>query len=147
GGRPYPVVLRGPASSIRNATARARGMLTLVASAASLLWTAAGPAGFVPAATDEPSAAPALGAGAAATTRSEQPGETPVHREIAGEEDVDAFVCTDEDGDPIADAVRDGVVVEVRDADGKPCAHCRIGVHWRKGFGLYGWDRGRTGRD
>jgi hypothetical protein len=58
-----------------------------------------------------------------------------------------AFVSIDEDGKPIVDAVRDGVVVEVREADGTPCANCVIDVNWRKGFGLYGHDRGRTERD
>lgn len=126
--------------------ARVLVILTLVALAAWLLWPAAGPVGFAPAATNDAPVAPARVEGVAAA-RSEPPGANPVRREIAEEEDADAFVCTDEDGEPIAGAVRDGVVVEVRDADGEPCANCRIGVYWRKGFGRYGWDRGRTAPD
>lgn len=57
------------------------------------------------------------------------------------------FVSVDEDGNPIANPVRDGVVVAVRFADGQPCAQCPIVVHWRKGFGLYGEDRGATDAD
>lgn len=57
------------------------------------------------------------------------------------------FVSVDENGELIADAARDGIVVEVREADGKPCANCAIDVNWRKGFGLYGHDRGRTEAD
>lgn len=68
-------------------------------------------------------------------------------RSDVGGADVPSFVSIDEDGEPIADAVRDGVVVEVREADGKPCANCAIDVNWRKGFGLYGHDRGRTEAD
>ena len=68
-------------------------------------------------------------------------------RADVGEADTLSFVSTDEDGEPIADAVRDGIVVEVREADGKPCANCVIDVNWRKGFGLYGHDRGRTEHD
>jgi len=68
-------------------------------------------------------------------------------RTDVGEADTPSFVSTDEDGEPIADAVRDGIVVEVREADGKPCANCAIDVNWRKAFGLYGHDRGRTEAD
>ncbi|MBM3961978.1 MAG: hypothetical protein FJ306_08790, partial [Planctomycetes bacterium] len=57
------------------------------------------------------------------------------------------FVSVDEDGNPIANPVRDGIVAVVRFADGQPCAQCPIVVHWRKGFGLYGQGRGATDSD
>ena len=57
------------------------------------------------------------------------------------------FVSVDEDGNPIANPVRDGIVLAVRFAGGQPCAQCPIVVHWRKGFGLYGKDRGATDAD
>ena len=89
-----------------------------------------------PARGDAPDAQRDAGAGTDGNERSD-----------VGEADVASFVSIDEDGEPIADAVRDGIVVEVREADGKPCAHCAIDVNWRKGFGLYGHDRGRTEAD
>ena len=89
-----------------------------------------------PARGDAPDAQRDAGAGTDGNERSD-----------VGEADVASFVSIDEDGEPIADAVRDGIVVEVREADGKPCANCAIDVNWRKGFGLYGHDRGRTEAD
>lgn len=56
----------------------------------------------------------------------------------------DAFTSTPEDGEPSVDPVRDGVVVVVVDPEGRPVADLGIEVTWRKGYGDYGVDRGRT---
>ena len=54
------------------------------------------------------------------------------------------FASVDEDGNPIAGAVRNGLVLCVRAADGTPCADVPVTAAWRKGFGAYGSDTGRT---
>ena len=83
----------------------------------------------------------------AGSSRDAAAGADVAARTDVGETDAPSFVSIDEEGEPIADAVRDGIVVEVREADGRPCANCAIDVNWRKGFGLYGHDRGRTEAD
>jgi len=55
-----------------------------------------------------------------------------------------SFLSTDDEGQTIENPVRDGLVVRVRTAAGAPCAALPVTAAWRKGFGLYGTDRGRT---
>src|SRR5262249_35740822 len=54
------------------------------------------------------------------------------------------FVSRTEEGEVVADAVRDGLEVLVLRQDRVPVADAGITAHWRKGFGLYGSDAGRT---
>ena len=114
------------------------GLAVLAAGAWWLLAEAATPPplpspGTVPAPDAGPTPSPATDSTPSAPRRDEAPASD--------------FVSVDEDGNPIANPVRDGVVVAVRFADGRPCAQCPIVVHWRKGFGLYGKDRGATDAD
>lgn len=63
-------------------------------------------------------------------------------------DDVDeGFSCVDEDGEPVEGAVRKGLVVELRNADGTRLGHQKVEIYWRKGQGIFGWDRGRTEAD
>jgi len=55
-----------------------------------------------------------------------------------------AFVSKTQEGEVVADAVRDGLEVLVLRQDRAPVADAEITVNWRKGFGLYGSDAGRT---
>ncbi|MFN9276104.1 MAG: hypothetical protein ACK6D2_10270, partial [Planctomycetota bacterium] len=114
------------------------GLAVLAAGAWWLLAEAATPPplpspGTVPAPDAGPTPSPATDSTPSAPRRDEAPASD--------------FVSVDEDGNPIANPVRDGVVVAVRFADGRPCAQCPIVVHWSKGFGLYGKDRGATDAD
>ncbi|MCA8942054.1 MAG: hypothetical protein KDB80_05785 [Planctomycetes bacterium] len=55
----------------------------------------------------------------------------------------------DEGEAPTAAPARDGIVVVTRYEDRRPCTAATVDVRWRKGFGLYGHDRGpadSTGR-
>jgi len=54
------------------------------------------------------------------------------------------FVSVDDEGDPIADPVRDGLSVLLIDEARRPLAGRSIDVRWRKGWGDYGNDRGTT---
>ncbi len=130
----------------------ARWIVALVCIVAALLWWSSHE-GDVPASGERDAAAVADGTTSAARGGVPDPsGSVADGSDSAERSEVDAsatpsFVSIDEEGEPIADAVRDGIVVEVREADGKPCANCAIDVNWRKGFGLYGHDRGRTEAD
>ncbi len=70
----------------------------------------------------------------------------PSRTEVAppGVEPGDAFTSFDEAGERIAEPVRDGIVLWVCSTHGVPAADEPVTVHWRKGFGLYGKDVGRT---
>lgn len=118
-------------------------LLVLGAALAALAWWGSAPEpgpASVPAA-DEPARRDDAAADAAVRPADEPPPRTEVAAEPV------AFTCTNEDGEPIENPVRDGIVIEVRDADGRPLAKTPIGLYWRKGFGLYGWDRGHTEAD
>lgn len=65
----------------------------------------------------------------------------------AADDGEEGFSCVEEDGEPVQAAVRDGLVVELRNADGIRLGHQKVAIHWRKGWGNYGWDRGRTETD
>src|SRR5262245_39123773 len=54
------------------------------------------------------------------------------------------FVSESEERGILADAVRDGMVILVLGSDRQPRANAKLAVRWRKGFGLYGNDRGIT---
>ncbi|MBL8730544.1 MAG: carboxypeptidase regulatory-like domain-containing protein [Planctomycetes bacterium] len=79
----------------------------------------------------EPAAAPAPPTAAA-----------PSDRQVATAAPL--FTSFDEDGEPIADPVRDGLVLWVCSTRGVPAVEVPVTAHWRKGFGLYGRDVGRT---
>ncbi|MEQ1632104.1 MAG: hypothetical protein ABL997_07005 [Planctomycetota bacterium] len=66
---------------------------------------------------------------------------------IADDKGDGAFHSEDDDGQVLVDAVRDGIVIEVRDSNGAPCGGYPVKVDWRKGWGMYGFDRGRTEKD
>lgn len=122
-------------------------LLVGLAALAGWLWHAPGPeetAGQDVRGAADPQPA---GTDRSAANAAEQP--DPSRTAVTGAADeVDAgFTCTDEDGEPLADAVRDGLVVELRQADGSRAGHQKVGVYWRKGWGNYGWDRGRTEAD
>ncbi len=72
------------------------------------------------------------------------PDERTAEPRLEGSAPAASFRCLDEDGNPIADAVRDGLVLSLRTRDGTPCADVAVDVTWRKGFGLYGHDIGAT---
>lgn len=103
-----------------------------------------------PASADRSSSAAAApsATGAAAKTRDGVPAALPAEpvteRRADAPAAAPAFASYDEDGKLVADAVRDGLVLVVRTPAGAPCAELPITVHWRKGFGLYGKDVGRT---
>lgn len=54
------------------------------------------------------------------------------------------FLSFDEEGRVIAAPVRDGLVLWLSSPRGAPGADLEVTAHWRKGFGLYGKDVGRT---
>ncbi len=123
----------------------------LAAAAAGLFWslrddaTASGPAPAASGATVPTPPATATGPTADAAA---EPDPEPDARTVLRTAPADgAFTSTDDDGVAIPDPVRDGIVVEVREANGRPCGNCPIAVRWRKGFGLYGVDRGHTEPD
>jgi hypothetical protein len=89
--------------------------------------------------------APAARAHAAAARAADAPSAADVPTRAAAS--LPDFVSVDNDGQPIANPVRDGLVVALRHADGSPCAQCPVVVWWRKGFGQYGHDRGATDAD
>jgi hypothetical protein len=126
-----------------------RGVALLLAAClvtAAVLWVCRDPMPRI--ATVHDGKVPATTTDAALPAASPDPAREP---EMAARSEVVAeaapFTCTDDDGALIPNPVRDGIVLEVRDADGRPLPGVPIGFCWRKGFGMYGWDRGRTETD
>lgn len=76
------------------------------------------------------------------------PGEAPTSpaeaRTAAAPSDDVAFVSESEDDGAIANPVRDGITMLVLDANRQPMPGAKVDVRWRKGWGMYGNDRGRT---
>ncbi|HEX5051689.1 MAG TPA: hypothetical protein VFZ65_07960 [Planctomycetota bacterium] len=118
----------------------------LVAGLLLLLWWCSWPS---PAAVDPTPASPTVPAAGEAGTANgvaiaRGAAATPGPSERTAADAAAAFQSVGEDGQPIADPARDGIVLAVRTAAGAACADLRIVARWRKGFGIYGSDAGRT---
>ncbi|HEX6812726.1 MAG TPA: carboxypeptidase-like regulatory domain-containing protein [Planctomycetota bacterium] len=93
-------------------------------------------------AAKEPRSEPATPAAAApAAAAAAQPPAAVTRHEVGGD---GTFVSESEEHGIVADAVRDGMRILVLGADRQPRANAKLDVRWRKGFGLYGNDRGLT---
>lgn len=107
------------------------------------VWLAAGGFGEAPA-----PAGPLPPVGTDPTPQPEQPSVAPTPlpeaRSAVAVADEDAFVSESEDDGVIAKPVRDGVTMLVLDGDRRPMPNAKVDVRWRKGWGMYGNDRGRT---
>lgn len=87
----------------------------------------------------------AAGASTAAAPADALSAAEPEPRRAVAEPVVDAtFVSEGEETGVAADAVRDGVVILVLGQDRQALADAKLDVRWRKGWGKYGYDRGRT---
>lgn len=71
---------------------------------------------------------------------------TTPHERTVAEAPVDpgAFVSTDADGNVIADPVRDGITMVVRESNGAPCANMKLVVSWAAREPFTRIDRGCT---
>ena len=130
---------------MRTPTLFALVLLALALLAGGLLFGTADPVrpGGGPDASQAPAAAPTE-TSTALPRAVELAAEPAPERSAASSAAEPGFASFDEDGKPIEGPVRDGLVILVRSAAGAPRGDVRIVAKWRKGFGLYGRDVGRT---
>jgi hypothetical protein len=91
-----------------------------------------------------PSQPAAVGAARQPAPAAQAAAAPPVERGPVAPTSDDRFVSESEDDGAITNPVRDGLTMLVLDGDRKPMPNAKVEVHWRKGWGMYGKDRGRT---
>jgi hypothetical protein len=120
----------------RSALAAAAALLALAVGAALFVLASPPPSDPRPEGGARAPGVPAPAAAPAPTTGRERVDASPVA--------ASGFVSKTQEGEVVADAVRDGLDVLVLRQDRAPVADAEITAFWRKGFGLYGWDAGHT---